>query len=277
MCSHFLYVKILGIRLMFFLEFLIVIILGLVLGSFATAMIYRIPRGIPWAFAGNNNSDEMTAYRSSCTSCKERLKPIDLIPLFSWLLTKGKCRYCHEPISIKYPLTEIAVVLACLSIYFIFGFSLKGCLLISLVPFLVALFVVDLEHMILPNELVFVIGFIALINMALEWIRTDDIFIILEGISSAAIYGLLIWFLGCFMSRVLKRQALGFGDVKFFIVAGLWLGLENLSFFFLLSGLFGIVFAIVWKWLKEESLFPFGPALIAALYVLLLMDGSLLL
>ena len=71
--------------------------LGLCLGSFMTALAYRLPRGLNW-----------TTDRSRCPSCGHTLGVPDLVPLFSWLFLRGKCRHCHTPIPVRYPLIELA-------------------------------------------------------------------------------------------------------------------------------------------------------------------------
>ena len=76
------------------------------------------------------------------------------------------------------------------------------------------------------------------------------------------------------MSFILKRDSLGFGDVKFFIMAGLWLGLSYLPYFLMLSGVFGVLFGFAWQYIKKEKLFPFGPALILSFVFILCIKNS---
>ena len=252
---------------------LIVGILGLIFGSFSTALIHRIPLGLPWSHGPKS------AYRSACTSCGAKLKPLDLIPVFSWLFLRGKCRSCKAPIGFKYPLTELGVVAACLGVYAVFGLSAQGLIIMAAVPFFVALLVIDLDHMILPNQLVVIVGVLALLRLALVFVSTHPAVMpfAVEYIGGALVYGGVVWLMGWVMTKLLKKDSLGFGDVKFFVVAGLWLGLSALAWFCMLAGFLGIVLGIVWQAVKKERIFPFGPALILALYVLLLLDGSLLL
>jgi leader peptidase (prepilin peptidase)/N-methyltransferase len=79
---------------------------GLALGSFAAAMAYRLPRGV-------------RGVRSVCPSCGHTLGIRDLVPVFSWLCLKGRCRYCAAPISARYPLIELAVMLGVMALYFL--------------------------------------------------------------------------------------------------------------------------------------------------------------
>ena len=260
-----------------FIEYFIVIFSGLVLGSFSTAIVYRIPRNIPWAFAENKKDKSegyVSAYRSACTKCKMSLRFLDLIPVFSWIFMRGKCRYCRSDIGIRYIGIELGVLFVCLLTYTLVGFSYELFFLIASVPFLVALLVIDLEHMILPNELVLIVGAIGFLRFLPNFQGMD---IITSYIIAALSYAFFSWLLGKAMTKVLKKEALGFGDVKFFAVAGLWLGLPALPWFCILSGMFGVLFAGLWHLIVKNKVFPFGPALIIALYTLLLFDGSLLL
>src|SRR5262245_47438651 len=127
---------------MFFLEVLTILILGLALGSFATALVYRVPRGIAWAFKGR------PAFTSACPDCKAQLKPLDLIPVFSWFYSKGKCRHCSERISLDYPVAEIGTLCAALLVYMTLGFTPKAFFVLAALPFLAALLVIDLRQMI---------------------------------------------------------------------------------------------------------------------------------
>ncbi|GJL84514.1 MAG: type 4 prepilin-like proteins leader peptide-processing enzyme [Micavibrio sp.] len=262
------------------MELLIITAAALALGSFSTALIYRVPRNIPWAF-GTSKKGEPTAGRSVCTSCKAVLSPLDLVPVFSWLFLRGKCRQCKTLIPARYPLTELGVVLACLGAYAVFGFNAYTFFIMAAIPFLMALLVIDLDHMILPNQLVFIVGLIGLGHLLFVFFSSsftmDRFELVAMYVVAALFYAGLSWFLGWFLTKILKKDALGFGDVKFFAVAGLWLGLSNVAPFLILSGLLGIVFSVVWQKVKKEAVFPFGPALITSLYVVLLLRGSLLL
>ncbi len=88
------------------------LVMGAILGSFATMLSYRLPRGL-----------SIVTPPSSCPKCKTRLGPRDLVPLFSWLFSKGRCRHCGAKISGRYPLIELATIAATLAAFIGFGFS----------------------------------------------------------------------------------------------------------------------------------------------------------
>jgi leader peptidase (prepilin peptidase) / N-methyltransferase len=235
---------------------------GLILGSFATALVHRVPAGLSWGRG-----------RSVCPACGTTLQPADLVPVLSWLLSKGRCRYCATAIPASYPLTELGVAAAALAVFLTHGLSAETFFILAALPFLAALLAIDLKHMILPNRLVMIlgiIGFVRLVAQAFVFHGLDPALIGYSHILGFFLYGSLAWLLKRGGAALLKKDALGGGDVKFFAVAGLWLGLTDLAAFCVLSGLLGILLAGLWRGLGKGGVFPFGPALILSLYALLL-------
>ena len=251
------------------LEYIVVVILGLILGSFATALVYRAPRDIPWGFFKSNKIN-----RSVCTNCQTPLTARDLVPVFSWLMLGGKCRTCKHKIGTVYLYTELLTLLACLGIYWAGGLSALPIIAMFMMPFLTALLVIDLQTMTLPNKLVLSVAVLALVRLITEtfFLHTMDFQdMVFNYIIAGFVYGALAWILGQGVSKVLKKDALGMGDVKFFAAAGLWLGMSPLGWFCLASGIFGVGLGFLWKALKKGDVFPFGPAIILSLYVLLII------
>ena len=247
---------------------LFLVVIGLALGSFATALAHRIPARKPMGGLA----------RSACPHCHHVLKVIDLIPVGSWAMTGGKCRYCWKEIGISYPLMELGVLLTCLTAYWVKGWSADTAFIIAAVPFLAALLVIDLRHMILPDRLLIIVGLIGVVRMMFRAIVMNDsptIQMLIGFTTDVIFFALISWLIGFVMEKILKKEALGMGDVKFFAVAGIWLGLSQLGWFCALSGLFGVLSAFIFQNLKKGGRFPFGPSLIAALFLLVLTDGSL--
>ena len=119
-------------------------VLGLIFGSFATAAAYRIPRG-----------ESIVTGRSKCPNCGATVTAVENVPVVSYLLLRGRCRHCGEPISGRYPLTEVATgVLFALSVWE-FDVSLRAAVYAGFFWVLVVLTVIDLEHGLLPDRLVF--------------------------------------------------------------------------------------------------------------------------
>jgi len=236
-------------------------LIGLCLGSFATAMTWRIPRGQSWI------ATKGKAEHSACPSCGHGLGFLDLIPFFSWMVLRGRCRYCKAAIGWRYPAIELLTLSLCVVINLVFGITPAGLILMLAMPFLVALVAIDLEHMILPNQLNLILWVIGVVYVCVTSGGGEGL---QKALLASLIYAVLSFVTGWTVSKVLKKDAMGFGDVKFFAVAGLWLGIPALPAFLMLSGLSGVVMGIFWKLVWKRDHFPFGPALIVAFLLCLI-------
>jgi leader peptidase (prepilin peptidase)/N-methyltransferase len=250
--------------MMIWFEAALIAVLGLLLGSFSSALIYRVPRGLDWV-----------AQRSACTLCNKSLSVIDLIPLITWLVRRGRCGCGKQGVSALYPGLELAHMTLVLGAYACLGFGLDLAFALAALPFLVALVVIDWRTMLLPNILVLIVAVLGVGRAVALAIQTPAQAgpILMNFIAAGFVFAGLLWALGWGMSRLLKRDSLGFGDVKFFCAAGFWLGFAPLPYFLMASGVFGVGFALLWKFLHKTSVFPFGPAIILALWVMILVQG----
>lgn len=243
-------------------------LIGMILGSFTTALIYRIPRNISWF---TSESKDSNFARSKCPSCNHKLSFYELIPVFSWLFLQGKCNNCKNPIGKQYIFTELFLIIFCMAIYLEWGFSWTSLTLMITGPFIISLMVIDWQYKILPNQLVaitFIFGIIFHISSYYDYgLDIVSLKYVIEYLGGAIIYGFSIWLIGTITTIILKKESLGFGDVKFFIAAGMWLGLSYLPYFLLISGVVGIIIGILWRKFKNEATFPFGPALIISLFI----------
>jgi leader peptidase (prepilin peptidase) / N-methyltransferase len=244
---------------------ILVFLIALVLGSFATALSWRAARDISWVSG-----------RSRCPSCSTKLGVLDLVPVFSWLILRGKCRHCGKPIGARYPLTELAVVAGCLGVFAVYGLTIQAFIIMAAIPFLVALLVVDMEQMILPDDLQAVLaGLGALFAASAVYLEQGSKGELLAmHAAGLVLFPALVWIAGRAVSILKKKDALGFGDVKFFAVAGLWLGAIWLPWFMIIAGVFGLTGGLFWRLRREDRRFPFGPALILAFYACLLLKGQ---
>lgn len=232
------------------------------MGSFASMLCYRLPRDIP-VLGFDKKSDKVQHHFSFCPSCKTRLGFLDLFPILSWVFQNGKCRHCAQKISIQYPIIECLTLFLTFLAYWGFGLTWHGSVAMAMAPILASLFVIDWNFRILPNilNIIFFIG--ALIFQVIQ----DDGFIFY--LSAAIVYPASMIFIRWAFLKATGKDGLGFGDIKFFAGAGMWLGLHLFSPFLLLGSLLGIIFGLAHKWITKEELFPFGPALIAAFLICL--------
>lgn len=256
------------------IEFSVVLFAGLVLGSFATALTWRVPQGISWV---RGEREGRSFARSACRNCNKTLGIQDLVPIFSWIFLRGKCRQCGAPIGWRYPAIELLTLGGCLGVYAVWGFTVPAFLLMAAVSLLVALLAIDIEHFILPDQLNLILLFIGVLLIAYQWAAYDFSFGFdrqaLFKLAGMAVYAFLAWCAGQVVGRVLKKDALGMGDVKFFAVAGLMLGLAYLPFFLICAGAIGVLWGGIYQIVLKRPVFPFGPALILSLYAGLLLQG----
>ena len=134
------------------MHYLIFIVLGALWGSFANVCIYRLPE-----------NKGVVRGRSSCPKCKNSIKWFDNIPLISFILLKGKCRNCNNPIALQYFIVELIGSISFVAIYHFFGVTLTTLLLLILSVIFIIIFFIDLKHFIIPNVLTFtlmIVGFI---------------------------------------------------------------------------------------------------------------------
>lgn len=237
----------------------LVLIAGVIFGSFVTLASYRIPRDIP-----------IGAGRSRCPSCGTTLGVAALFPVLSWLMQKGKCRYCRTPISLRYPLTECTQALLFLAVYIVYGLTLPSLILALMSVCLLIMIIVDLEWQIIPDE----VQIAMLLFGVIFHILSDTAFMdILSGLGLGALIGFGLYY---GYGTLRKREMLGFGDVKFLMVAGIWLASGNAwAPFLFYSGILGILTAFLWKILGKGERFPFGPALAISLFILLLTPSEI--
>jgi len=235
-------------------------LLGLLFGSFAALVAYRLPRG-----------EAITAGRSHCPKCGHALGLADLVPVLSYLLSRGRCRHCGGGIALRYPLIEIVTALLFVLALMVAGPGWPALALGLLAAGLVVLTAIDLEYQIIPDQISLALAGLGLGYQALTDNRHMAWLLALAG-AAAGIS--IAWLLRALFQRTRGREALGLGDVKFFAVAGLWAGIYGLADFMMISGLAGLLFASGWRWRGGDAVFPFGPALAFGLYSVVLLKAG---
>ena len=245
------------------LEIVFVIIIGLAMGSFITMASFRFAQE-------GKRVKELILMGSFCPDCHSPLKARNLIPLFSWLIQKGKCSFCGKKIALRYPLIELASALVFVVVYLASGkelFSLDLVMLFIIAVLLMIMIITDLEHYFIPNSTQIILALIAVIYH----INDDSVYYLMSaGLFLAFGFALHYGFL-----LVTKKHGIGIDDIKFFAVTGLFLGIKQFPVFMILSGIFGIVFGIFWKKITKEQTFPFAPALATSLMICLFYGKQL--
>jgi leader peptidase (prepilin peptidase)/N-methyltransferase len=256
---------------------IVAFIFGSLVGSFLNVCIHRMPQG------------ESVVWPSShCPHCKKRIPAYDNIPFLSYIILKGKCRYCKQKISLRYLLVELLTAIMFMLFFNHFGLTydfffyiLFGCCLI------IATFI-DLKHRIIPDEVSLgglLVGFIlnsikglGLAPLAFNFKPMFNSFLgILTGAGTIYLSGFLfdlVYF------KLLKRppiqgetESMGGGDVKFLAMIGAFVGWQKALLTFLLAPFFGLVFGIINLTIKKDHTIPYGPFLaIASLVALFWQD-----
>lgn len=250
-------------------------VLGIGLGSFATAVIHRLPRHMSLV-----HSDNKKPSRSECPHCGAQLRWYDLIPVLSWIMLRGACRFCKNSISPVYPLTELCTAIFCVLCFIIYGYTPITLFLFALSPILISIVLIDARHMVIP-DLLNIWGAILAILTAFSLSISFDIYttqkLFLAMLAGGALYFAVSYTLRLIFLKMRKIEALGLGDVKFFAVAGLWLGIKALPYFMIYAGAFGVLYALCSRKFFSKQAFPFGPALIMALIIMILQKKTVFL
>jgi leader peptidase (prepilin peptidase)/N-methyltransferase len=226
---------------------------GLVVGSFLNVVIYRIPR-----------KESVVSPRSACPTCGTPIAPRDNVPIFSYLLLRGRCRTCQSSISMRYPLIEAATAALFAGMAARIGFSWSLPAYLVLAAGLLALACTDMEHLLLPKRIVYPVLILVgvLLTMAAgitgHW---HDLAV--AGISAAA------WLILFFAMNAISPRLLGFGDVRLAPVLGLalgWLGVRYVLLGFFSANLVGAIIGvalIATKRMSRQQQIPYGVFLAA--------------
>jgi leader peptidase (prepilin peptidase)/N-methyltransferase len=231
---------------------------GLLIGSFLNVVAWRLPRG-----------ESLVKPRSKCPGCATQLKAYDNIPVFSWLMLRGRCRGCGEKISARYPVVEaVTAALYVLVVALKWGDVLQMTLGLVLVTFLVPIAVIDLDLKIIPNKLT---GPAAVLALALGAVLEPSY--LPEQLAAGA--GALIFFM---LPALIHKKGMGMGDVKLVAVLGLYLGraVAPAIFIALILGVVAGAAIIAMKGVSDgrRTQVPFGPFLAAgALVAFFVGDG----
>ena len=247
------------------MDYLFVIILGGLWGSFANVCIYRLPldKGV-------------VSGRSYCPKCKKQITWKDNIPIISYFLLNGKCRKCKKPISSQYALVELLSILFFTVIYFLYGITLTTLLLMILSLSFIIIFFIDLKHFIIPNEITFsmmALGFLKSFDPNLNLLFPNYINSLIGGLLG---YG-IIWSIIYFYKQVRKKEGMGLGDAKLFGVIGFWFGWLAIPFVIFISSVIALL-SVVPSLLKNSrtmsSQIPFGPYIILGTLIYLFFENS---
>ncbi|WP_100373640.1 prepilin peptidase [Bacillus sp. FJAT-45037] len=234
------------------------LLLGLVFGSFFNVVGLRVPKG-----------ESIVRPPSHCTSCGYRLRARDLVPVFSYLFMRGRCRKCDQRVSLLYPAGEALTGLLFMVSFLVFGLSIELILSLLLLSLLMIILVSDLAYMIIPDKVLLFFGVCLLIY---RLIFPADVW-------WDPYVGAVMGFSLLFLIAIISNGGMGGGDIKLFAVLGLALGWKLVLLAFFLSAFYGAVVGLVlmaMKKVKRGQPIPFGPFIVAGAITSFFFGESLL-
>lgn len=261
-----------------------IFVLSLMIGSFLNVVIYRFPKMLEQGWyqecreflsdeLKKTPSKEVTPLTlskpdSTCPHCQHSIRFYENIPVFSWLFLKGKCSQCKNKISARYPLVEISTALLSLVIAQHYGVSLMTCYALILTWGLIALTMIDFDHMLLPDQIVLPLLWLGLlVNISNGFVPIED-----AVIGAAAGYSSLFIIFWLFKMAT-GKEGMGFGDFKLFALFGAWVGWQLLPLLILMASVVGAIIGIslmLFKNHQKGQAIPFGPYLAIAGWITLL-------
>ncbi len=232
-------------------------IMGLIFGSFYNVVAYRL----------SNNISLINPVRSMCPNCKKELGILELIPIFSYVFLKGKCSICKEKISLFYPFIELLTGINFALSYYLSGFSIDLLIMLILFSYFSIVIYSDFKYMIIPDEVTIVTVILTLILIIIKGLYLN----ILVGFISF----LSTYLFAKVISVILKKDAMGGGDIKLMFFVGLLLNYNALLAFFISSFLaFPAAFYVTVK--NKNSKIAFGPFILLATIIIYIFKLDLI-
>lgn len=262
--------------------------IGLIVGSFLNVVIFRLPNQLytRWRTEAksllsiesskeSNQTDTLIWPNSRCRDCCHPIRLKHNVPVISYLILRGNCRYCSSKISPQYPIIELLTgIIITLSIVQ-FGLTINGLLAIIFSTSLIALAGIDFREKLLPDQ----------ITLPLMWIgmlaNTQGIFVpLIESIIGASVGYLSLWSIYWIFKLITGKDGMGYGDFKLTAALGAWLGWKMLPLIVLVSSGLGAlvgISAIILGLKSQNSQLPFGPFLAISGWLAMIWGDSILL
>jgi leader peptidase (prepilin peptidase) / N-methyltransferase len=259
---------------------LFVFLIGLSVGSFLNVVIYRLPKMMEHQWTrdcrehlGEQVETDIPTFNlnhpaSHCPACNHKIRPWENIPLISWLILRGRCSSCHNPISPRYPIIETLSGVLSLLVAQHFGFTEMTVAALFLTWSLIALSMIDFDVQLLPDNITLPFLWLGLL-LSLASLFADPS----SAIIGAAVGYLSLWSVYQLFKRLTGKEGMGYGDFKLLAMLGAWLGWQYLPQIILLSALVGAVVGvslIVLRGRDRNIPIPFGPYLAAAGWISLM-------
>lgn len=230
-------------------------IIGTIFGSFYNVVGYRLPRG-----------ESLVKPRSHCPNCNHDLTPIELIPIFSFLFQRGKCKKCKQKISWFYTIFELLTGILFAMSYLIFNFSIELLIALSFVSMSVIIIISDYQTLTIPDEVLVFFGILFIIFNYLNGGIDNAINFIIDGF----IAFIIMFAIKKIADFCFKKESMGGGDIKLMFVFGLVLGYEMAVLSIFLGSVIGLPISLLFLKYKNTNIVPFGPFLCVGALIILL-------
>jgi len=252
------------------------IIIGLMIGSFLNVCIYRMPL-----------EKSVVAPRSYCPACKKSVPWYDNIPVLSFILLLGKCRFCKKSISLRYVTVEVLTTVIFVVLISQLGLNVKTVIYMVLSCGLIIATFIDFEHQIIPDEITYggmILGVIASFVFPQLHNTFNRFYALRDSLSGLILGGVLIYLIASIgtiifrkkLEKIGQESAMGGGDIKYMAMIGAFLGWQGAIFVFFLAPFFGSFVGIMEKLRKRADIIPYGPYLSAATLVVILWGDRIL-
>ena len=234
-----------------------IFILGTIAGSFLSVLVTRLPVML------TNSDPDCTLWSppSSCTNCNRVLPPLSLIPLVSFLIQGGKCKFCSARIPLLYPLLELVAGMIAVAAWLWIPDTISAIVSMTAGWLLLALMVIDWRKHLLPDVLVYPLLWLGLVvNIEGSYVSAS------QAIWGAIVGYVFLWIVRYFYNRMTAREGLGLGDCKLFAACGAWVGWFQLPIILILAcSVSAAIVLAVYRTAKQPFKVPFGPGLCVAL------------
>ncbi|KTB68542.1 MULTISPECIES: prepilin peptidase [Pseudomonas] len=260
-------------------------VLGLIVGSFLNVLVWRLPKmlvrewraqaqeilGLPADPVGP--AYNLMHPNSRCPHCSQPIRPWENIPVLSYLMLKGRCARCREPISARYPFTELACALLSAIVAWHFGFGWQAGAVMLLSWGLLAMSLIDVDHQLLPDVLVLPLLWLGLVLNSGGLLATLP-----DALWGAVIGYISLWTVFWVFKVITGKDGMGYGDFKLLALLGAWGGWQILPMTLLIASLLGVFAGLVLMRLRKSPAsvpMPFGPCLAIAGWIALLWGGQI--
>ncbi len=260
----------------------VLFVVGLIVGSFLNVVILRYPPVLEYDWKKDYAEFTETPFdqskppglvfaRSHCPKCKEQLSAWHNIPVISYLILRGRCHFCQNRISIRYPLIELFSGLLAALAAFYYGFNWQLLSVLMLIWFLLVITWIDIDTYLIPDQLSLSLLWLGLFCSLFELTISPA-----QAITGALVGYLSLWLVFHLFKLLTGKEGMGYGDFKLLAAGGAWLGPEMLIGVLFIASITGLLFAVIQMAMKKgQQKIPFGPYLSVGIWVCYVFNSEI--